>query len=242
MLFWFRNFVDLIDVTQLPDISGDESPSELPAISSDQERLVYKCTHCMYNQRVYVYSFEHPYTYYFFFYCSKEKINKDVIKHVILQHQARAIRSVDDEDFQRVHIRRSCLFSDALRQFSRKTFDVTKMLNVIFVGESGSDEGGPRREFLHLLLKEIFSGFLFTGYPSHVVPRHNIKAVSDNTFYYVGKMVATSIVQAGEVPSCFSRACADYIAYGRVCSPVCLEDIPDQEVIESLVKVCILVM
>ncbi len=159
-------------------------------------------------------------------------MNKDVIKHVILQHQRRAILSLDDEDMQRIHVRRSNLFSDALRQFS------TKMLSVRFLGEPGSDEGGPRREFLHLLLNEIFSGSLFSGFPSHVVPRHNINAVSDNTFFYIRKMVATSIVQAGEVPACFSKACADYIAYGRVCSPVCLEDIPEQEVRECLKKVC----
>ena len=42
-----------------------------------------------------------------------------VIKHVIQQHQARAIQSTDEEDVQRIHIRRSSVFSDALRQFSK---------------------------------------------------------------------------------------------------------------------------
>ena len=121
-------------------------------------------------------------------YSDEKKMDKDVMKHVILQHQRRAILSVDVEDVQRIHVRRSNLFSDALRQFSRSSFDTTKMLRVRFLGEPGSDEGGPRREFLHLLLNDIFSGSLFSGFPSHVVPRHNIKAVSDNTFFYIGKM------------------------------------------------------
>ena len=109
---------------------------------------------------------------------SKEKIDKDVIKHVLLQHQPRVIQSVDDEDVQRIHIRRSRLFSDALRQFSRLSFDVSKMLQVRFVGEEAVDEGGPRRAFFHLLMTEIIKSSLFSGFPSHVIPRHNIQAVA----------------------------------------------------------------
>ena len=171
-------------------------------------------------------------------YSKEKKIDKDVIKHVLLQHQPRVIQSVDDEDVQRIHIRRSRLFSDALRQFSRLSFDVSKMLQVRFVGEEAVDEGGPRREFFHLLMTEIFKSSLFSGFPSHVIPRHNIQAVAENTFYYVGKMISTCIVQGGEVPSCFSKACADYVVHGRVCSPVCVQDIPEEEVKECLEKVC----
>ena len=57
--------------------------------------------------------------------CSKAddtgtKVEADgiVIKHVIRQHQARPIQSTDHEDVQRIHIKRSCVFSDALRQFA----------------------------------------------------------------------------------------------------------------------------
>ena len=99
------------------------------------------------------------------------------------------------------------------------------------------DEGGPRREIFHLLLNEVFRSSLFSGYPENVLPRHNVKAVAENKFLYVGKMIATCIVQGGEVPACFTRSSADYIVYGRVCSPLCLEDIPDEEVRRSLQKV-----
>lgn len=91
-------------------------------------------------------------------YYSNEKCDKDILKHVILQHQPRAILSVD-EDVQRIHIRRTDLFSDVLRQFARGSFDVSKMLQVRFVGEA-VDVGGPRREFFHLLLNEVFKSFL----------------------------------------------------------------------------------
>lgn len=48
-----------------------------------------------------------------------------------------------------------------------------------------------------------------------MIPRHNIHAVANNTFFYIGKMIAT-YVQGGEVPSCFSKACAVYVVHDRV--------------------------
>lgn len=85
---------------------------------------------------------------------AERKNDPIVLKHVIQQHQTKVISSKDD-DVQRIHIRRSSLFTDALRQFSRANFDVSKMLQVRFVGEEAVDEGGPRREFFHLLMKEM---------------------------------------------------------------------------------------
>lgn len=125
---------------------------------------------------------------------SERKGDSIVLKHVIQQHQSKVITSKDDEDIRRIHIRRSHLFSDALRQFSKANFDVSKMLQVRFVGEAAVDEGGPRREFFHLLMKEVFQSYLFSGYPNHIVPCHNVKAVANNTYFYVGKMIVTSIV------------------------------------------------
>jgi len=160
-----------------------------------------------------------------------------VIKHVIQQHQARAIQSTDYEDVQRIHIRRSSVFSDALRQFSKGSFDVTKMLQVRFVGEEAVDTGGPRREFFHLLLREIFTSSLFAGYPDHVVLNHNLEAVASEKYYMIGKMISTCIIQGGEAPVCFLNAVADFLVYDEVRSPVCLEDIPDLEIQGCLKKV-----
>ncbi len=39
------------------------------------------------------------------------------------------------------------MFADALRQFSKPTFGMSKMLRVRFIVEAAVDEGGPRREF-----------------------------------------------------------------------------------------------
>ena len=167
------------------------------------------------------------------------KIDAIVIKHVIQQHQHQVITSEDNEDVQRIHIRRSHVFSDALRQFAKRSFDVSKMLQVRFLGEEAVDEGGPRRELFHLLTHEMFRSSLFVGFPNHVIPVHNIKAVGDSVYYTIGKMLSTCIIQGGEVPVCFAKAVADYLVFDRVCSPVCLEDIPDHEVQDCLQKVSI---
>ena len=49
--------------------------------------------------------------------------------------------------FQRITIRRSHLFLEAVHAFSKMNFDVSKLSKVVFVGESSVDSGGPRREF-----------------------------------------------------------------------------------------------
>ena len=53
-------------------------------------------------------------------------------------------------------------------------------------------------------------------------------------------MIATCLVQGGEPPTCFAPAVADYLVFGRVESPVDLDDIPDLEVRNCLHKVSIL--
>ena len=69
---------------------------------------------------------------------------------------------------QQIHVS-SHIFADSFRHFSKDSFDVSKMLKVVFVGESAIDDGGPRCEIFQLLLHDIAcqSG-LFGGWPDHV--------------------------------------------------------------------------
>ena len=162
-----------------------------------------------------------------------------VTKHLIQQHQRRVITACDEEDWQRVHVRRSNLVCDTIRAFSKPNFDASKILKVTFIGEPSVDEGGPRREFFQLALKEVFtSSGLFVGWPYNVVPVHNVEAASKNQYYIVGKLIATCLVQGGQPPSCFCAGVADYLIFDEVkCNP-CLNDIPDYNVREKLKKVC----
>ena len=78
---------------------------------------------------------------------------------------------------------------------------------------------------------------LFIGWPDHVIPVHNNNAVAENKYYLVGKIIATSLVQGGEPPVCFSAAVADFIVYDYVRSKPCIDDIPESDVCEAMKKV-----
>ena len=113
----------------------------------------------------------------------------------MLLHQEKVIVKPVDENYQRIHIRRSRLFADAMRAFSKPTFNASKMLKVVFIGEPSVDDGGPRREFLQLLMRDAFAtSGLFAGWPQHIVPLHNVQAVANNMFYVTGKMMAACLV------------------------------------------------
>ena len=58
------------------------------------------------------------------------------------------MKSEDDEDVQRINIRRFQVLSDSPRQFRKTSLNVEKLRRVCFTGEEAVDAGGPRREFL----------------------------------------------------------------------------------------------
>ncbi len=156
----------------------------------------------------------------------------------MIQHQQRVIIGNDEEDMQRIYVRRNFVLENSLKAFSRSTFNVYKILRVNFVGEGGVDDEGPRREFFCILMKvEFAESGLFSGWPENVVPVHSIQAVAENRFYLVGTIISTSSVQGGQPPLCFSKAVADYIVFDEVKGPPCLDDIPDLSVRQSMKKV-----
>ncbi len=52
-----------------------------------------------------------------------------------------------------IFVRRDYLLEDTLNQLSKGSLNFKKELRVQFVGEQGLDEGGVRKELLHLLVK-----------------------------------------------------------------------------------------
>ena len=167
-----------------------------------------------------------------------QAVDPIVIKHALKQHQQSVVSALDIDDVQRLHVRRTHIFTDSLRQFTKSSFDVSKILQVTFVGEAAVDDGGPRREYFKLLQQSIAcSSGLVVGWPHHVVPIHNVDALMHNKYYVVGKMLATALVQGGEPPVCFAGAVADFIVFQTVKSAVNVDDIPDVAVRQCLQKV-----
>ena len=63
-----------------------------------------------------------------------------MFKHIFQQHRVKVITSADNEDVQHIRVRRSHIFSDALRQYSRESFDCSKCLRIRFIGEVATAE------------------------------------------------------------------------------------------------------
>ena len=104
------------------------------------------------------------------------------------------------------------------------------------IGEPAVDEGGPLREFFHLLTTEIAKkNMLFCGDEDRRVPRHCMMELENRTFYVVGKAIALSVMHGGPAPGFFAPSVFEYIAHGSTqANPV---DVPDKAVRDSLIKV-----
>lgn len=148
------------------------------------------------------------------------------------------VRGDHDEDFQPIHVRRSFIFEDAVRAFHKLSFHASKVFRVRFISESAEDEGGPRRELFQRLMKAAFqSQALFSDWPCHTIPLHNIRSIDSNHFFMVGMMINMSLIQGSQASACFSSAVADYLVFSDVWSKSCIDDIPDGDVHEAMKEV-----
>ena len=156
----------------------------------------------------------------------------------LLQLQRATNLPVDTSLYQRIIVRRKHLWQDALNRF-RSGMDFSKYIRVSFVGgEPAVDEGGPLREFLHLLMGSIATNnSLFSGREECRVPSANLAELGKNTYKHVGEMMAVSLVHGGPAPAFFAPAVADYILHGMNKVKATVSEVPNLEVVDKLTKV-----
>jgi len=83
------------------------------------------------------------------------------------------------------------VWQDACHAFSASTFNVAPGIRVKFIGESGVDGGGPRREFYRLLVEAVCStSGLLEGSDGNKIPLHNCTALKAKKFFLLGVMVS----------------------------------------------------
>ncbi|XP_074849705.1 putative E3 ubiquitin-protein ligase HERC3 isoform X1 [Carettochelys insculpta] len=96
-----------------------------------------------------------------------------------------------------LHVRRSNLVGDALRELSiHSDIDLKKPLKVIFDGEEAVDAGGVTKEFFLLLLKEVLNPIygMFTYYPeSKLLWFSDMCFVEHNWFHLIGIVCGLAI-------------------------------------------------
>ena len=93
--------------------------------------------------------------------------------------------------------------------------DFNKHIHITFIGGPAVDAGGPLREFLFLLIREITSNnSLFCGEDENRVPLPNVAALEKELYRYVGQMIAVSLVHGGPAPTFFAPSVIDYFIKG----------------------------
>ena len=120
----------------------------------------------------------------------------------LLKYHHSSLLSDDEDDVRRITVRRKHLLLDTLSTLRRIPWDKSKHLKVIFIGEPGVDDGGPKREYFRLLLQEIaHSNMYFRGPIEKRLPAHNVLAIQDNVYFHIGQIIAMSLVHGGPVSS-----------------------------------------
>lgn len=85
------------------------------------------------------------------------------------------------------------------------------------------------REFLHLLMAAVArNNSFFCGREDSRVPMHSLPELEKQTFYYIGRVIALTLVYGGPAPCFFSPAVADYIVYGIQKVKVTVDDVPNK--------------
>ena len=153
----------------------------------------------------------------------------------ILEQHRLMVLPQDVFDRARVIVRRSNILQDSLHLL-RNGLDIKKYLRV---NEPAVDEGGPLRDFFRLLLSAIGNNkSLFCGPDDSRMPNHHVGELEKMTFYYyVGVVIALSLVHGGPAPNFFSPAVADYVVYGVQKVHATISDVPNCTMQHSLQKV-----
>ena len=97
----------------------------------------------------------------------------ETLQELLRKHSMKCLLISKDES-QRIVIRRRHLWEDALNRF-KSGLNEKKYIKITFVGEPAVDQGGPLREFFHLLLCCISqNNNLFGGDALSLGPVHNM--------------------------------------------------------------------
>ncbi|XP_078023637.1 uncharacterized protein LOC117251931 isoform X2 [Epinephelus lanceolatus] len=148
---------------------------------------------------------------------------------------------IDHKRVSRFNISRANVWDGAVRGFKRTTYSETCDMLVRFtddagVPEEGIDTGGPRREFLTLLMKHLKDRPIFDGPEGHRFLVYNANAVREDEYYLAEKMIAVSVVHGGPGPHFLSEDLVHYLV-GQPSFKSTVNLITDEEIGKALQEV-----
>ncbi|KAL6455293.1 hypothetical protein MHYP_G00360890 [Metynnis hypsauchen] len=162
---------------------------------------------------------------------TEEPVETNVQAHEIIAHLALAI---DHKKVSRFNICRSDVWDGAVRGFQRSTYSDNNDMFIKFNDdagclEEGLDTGGPRREFLTLLMSHLRNRPIFDGPPENRYLVCNSRAAREDEYFLAGKMLAVSIVHGGPAPHFLSKNLVNHII-GNPSLSATVEDVKDEEI------------
>ena len=108
----------------------------------------------------------------------------------------------------------------------------------IKVGEAGVDDGGPRREYLQLMMAAMSEQSELLDSPTNRrLFQHNVLVAEKGHFCIMGCFIVLSLTQGGPAPAFFAPSVVDHFVGGSINVRPCVRDIPDYDVQEKLIKV-----
>ncbi|XP_073711562.1 G2/M phase-specific E3 ubiquitin-protein ligase-like [Misgurnus anguillicaudatus] len=102
--------------------------------------------------------------------------------------------------------------------------------------EEAIDTGGPRREFLTLLMKHLKDRPIFDGPEGHRFLVYNANAVREDEYYLAGKIIAVSVVHGGPGPHFLLKDLVHYLA-GQPSFKAPINLITDEEIGKALQEI-----
>ncbi|XP_062401837.1 uncharacterized protein LOC134092781 isoform X2 [Sardina pilchardus] len=166
-----------------------------------------------------------------------EQKNTKSAQEVLLDLQSQ----IDNTKSCRFNLNRSCVLDGALRGFKRLSYSPQYQMTIKFsddmgVNEEAVDLGGPRREFLRLLMEALANSSMFEGRNGKLNLALDSLALREDHYFIAGRAIAVSLVHGGPPPGFISGTLYSLLVEPGEVSPV-LEDIADSDLHEKLKKV-----
>ncbi|KAL3966236.1 G2/M phase-specific E3 ubiquitin-protein ligase [Sarotherodon galilaeus] len=168
----------------------------------------------------------------------EEPVDTNLQAHGIIANLA---LELDHKKVSRFNISRSAVWDGAVRGFRRSTYSDNYDMFIKFNDDAGSfeeglDTGGPRREFLTLLMGSLRNRPIFDGPPESRYLVYNSRAARQDEYFLAGKMIAVSIVHGGPAPHFLSKNLVNHIT-GNQSFSATVEDVQDEEITKILHQV-----
>ncbi|KAI4797185.1 hypothetical protein KUCAC02_025267 [Chaenocephalus aceratus] len=115
-------------------------------------------------------------------------------------------------------------------------------MNITFSDDLGRNEeavdlGGPRREFLRLLMEALMMSSMFEGSEYSQNLALDIPAHREDRYFFAGRAIAVSLVHGGPPPSFLSTTLFDCFAAGSHTAKPVLKDIADTDIYNQVKRV-----